>query len=67
MSIGLLIMVTALVSASFCNSVNSLLATQGVLYGIGGLIAYFPSMQFIDEWFVVRDLQLPSSRTLLID
>ena len=51
---GSIIMVTALIAASFCNSVSGLLATQGVLYAVGGLIIYFPSIQYIEEWFVVR-------------
>jgi hypothetical protein len=51
---GSIIMVTALITASFCNSVSGLLVTQGVLYAVGGLIIYFPSIQYIEEWFVVR-------------
>lgn len=37
-------MVVALLAASFCNTVGGLLATQGVLYGICGLLLYFPAM-----------------------
>lgn len=51
---GLAIMVTGLVAASFCNGAGALLATQGVMYAIGGLILYFPAMYLIDEWFVAR-------------
>ena len=51
---GLAIMVSGLVIASFCNSVGGLLATQGVMYAIGGVVLYFPAMYVIDEWFVAR-------------
>lgn len=47
-------MVLALIAASFCNSVATLIATEGVLYALGGVVAYFPSMQYIDEWFVTK-------------
>ena len=51
---GSIIMVTSLIAASFCNSVSGLLATQGVMYAVGGSIIYFPSIQYIEEWFVVK-------------
>ena len=54
MYIAAAIMVMSLIAASFCNSVSGLLATQSVMYAIGGLLIYFPSMQYIDEWFVAR-------------
>ncbi|KAF7548783.1 hypothetical protein G7Z17_g6829 [Cylindrodendrum hubeiense] len=40
--------------ASFCSSVNGLIATQGVLYGISFLILYFPLLRMLNEWFVQR-------------
>lgn len=48
MVFGLVVMLVALVAASFCNTVSGLIATQGVLYGVGGLFAYFPALQYID-------------------
>lgn len=51
---GLATMVSGLIAASFCNSVGGLIATQGVMYAIGGLAAYFPAMSLITEWFVAR-------------
>ena len=51
---GLVLMVAGLVAASFCNSVPALIATQGVMYALGGLVLYFPAMQLIGEWFVQR-------------
>jgi MFS family permease len=51
---GSIVLVISLVAASFCNSVSGLLATQGVLYAIGGMVVYFPTIQYIEEWFVAR-------------
>lgn len=51
---GLLIMVAGLLAASFCHSIAGLVGTQGVLYAIGGLAAYFPAMSMISEWFIKR-------------
>lgn len=46
--------VVSLIAASYCNSTAALLATQGVLFAVGGLFLYFPAMYVIDEWFVAR-------------
>ncbi|KAH6657814.1 major facilitator superfamily domain-containing protein [Truncatella angustata] len=51
---GMLIMCAALVASSFCTTVNGLVATQGVLYAVGGSVAYSPCMLYIDEWFAAR-------------
>ncbi|KAK4962916.1 hypothetical protein LTR10_000543 [Elasticomyces elasticus] len=52
--VGLVVTCVALIAASFCNSTAGLLATQGVLFAVGGLFLYFPAMYVIDEWFVAR-------------
>ncbi|KAF2173734.1 hypothetical protein M409DRAFT_62010 [Zasmidium cellare ATCC 36951] len=52
--VGLIIMLAALVGASFCNSSIGLLATQGIMFAVGGLTLYFPAMLVIDEWFIQR-------------
>jgi hypothetical protein len=52
--VGLAILTSALVAASFTNTTGALLATQGVLFGIGGVTLYFPAMYLIDEWFIAR-------------
>lgn len=54
MAVGLAINVVSLVAASFCNTVSGLIGTQGAMFAIGGIVAYFPGMQIIDEWFVKR-------------
>lgn len=51
---GLLTVSVALVASSFCRTIPTLIATQGVLYAIGGGFLYYPIFFFIDEWFVTR-------------
>ena len=50
--IGWPIAIGGLVGASFAKDVPTLIATQGVLYGTGILILYFPILSFVNEWFV---------------
>ncbi len=51
---GFIVSMASLLAASFANTVPGLLATQGVLYAIGGSIHYFPAFLYLDEWFVRR-------------
>jgi MFS family permease len=51
---GLLLMCTALAASSFAKTVPQLIVTQGILYAIGGGIAYAPTILFMNEWFVRR-------------
>ncbi|KAI1844810.1 hypothetical protein JX266_009038 [Neoarthrinium moseri] len=52
--LGLLVMCAALAGSSFAATVPQLIATQGVLYALGGGIAYTPCILYMDEWFVKR-------------
>ena len=52
--VGVALVVLSLIAASFCNTVAGLIATEGVLYAVGGVLAYLPLLQLVDEWFVVR-------------
>ena len=52
--VGLAITSVSLIAASFAQNTATLLATQGVLYAVGGLTLYFPAMYVIDEWFIQR-------------
>lgn len=54
MVLGTVVMTIAFITASFSNNVAQLIATQGVLYAIGGSMIYYPVYLFIDEWFVIR-------------
>jgi len=51
---GLFVMCLALALSSFSTTVTQLVATQGVLYAIGGSVAYMPCILYLDEWFVHR-------------
>ncbi|KAI4244307.1 MAG: hypothetical protein L6R40_003033 [Gallowayella cf. fulva] len=51
---GLAINTAAIVAASFATQVSHLILTQGVLYAIGGVMIYCPTIVFLDEWFVRR-------------
>ncbi|KAH8907614.1 putative MFS monocarboxylate transporter [Coniochaeta sp. PMI_546] len=52
--VGYIILLAGLICASFAQNVPQLLATQGVLYAIGGSIHYFPAFLYLDEWFIQR-------------
>lgn len=52
--LGFIVMIISLIAASFANTVPQLIATQGVLYAVGGSLHYFPAYLYIDEWFVQR-------------
>lgn len=51
---GSVLCVVALVAASFATTVTGLIATQGVMYGIGFTLLYFPILRMMNEWFVAR-------------
>lgn len=51
---GLLIMCLSLGLSSLSTTVPHLIATQGILYSIGGGICYFPCIIYTDQWFVRR-------------
>jgi MFS family permease len=51
---GFVIMLASLIGASFANTVSQLLVIQGIFYGIGGALLYFPVFNYIDEWFIKR-------------
>ena len=40
--------------SSFASNTTQLIATQGVLYALGGCLTYAPTVQFLEEWFVRR-------------
>lgn len=52
--IGLVVLIIALVSSSFSTAVWHLILTQGILYGIGGVLLYAPVIVYVDEWFIRR-------------
>ncbi|KAK4146324.1 monocarboxylate transporter 10 [Dichotomopilus funicola] len=52
--LGLLIMCLSLALSSFATTVPQLIATQGVLYAVGGGIAYASCIVYLEQWFVAR-------------
>ncbi|KAF2149437.1 MFS monocarboxylate transporter [Myriangium duriaei CBS 260.36] len=52
--IGFCLTVVSLIAASFARSTAGLLATQGVIYAIGGVALYFPAISLLDEWFIAK-------------
>ncbi|KAJ5369207.1 uncharacterized protein N7496_008967 [Penicillium cataractarum] len=53
-TIGVVIMCLSLALGSFAQNVTHLILTQGVIFGIGGCLAYTPSILFMSEWFVTK-------------
>lgn len=51
---GYIVLLASVICASFANTALQLLATQGVLYALGGSLHYFPAFLYLDEWFVQR-------------
>ncbi|KAI9697363.1 MAG: hypothetical protein M1820_007869 [Bogoriella megaspora] len=51
---GLLVMCLSLSMASFATNIPQLIATQGIIFAIGGVFAFTPCYFYIGEWFVKR-------------
>ncbi|GAA5831487.1 hypothetical protein JCM11251_004041 [Rhodosporidiobolus azoricus] len=52
--LGAFICVLALLLSSFAKTPWQLLLTQGLLYSVGGAMAYYSTFYFLSEWFVAR-------------
>lgn len=52
--VGWPLCIIALLAGSFANSLGTLILTQGVLYGIGFIIFYYPILSMVDEYWVRR-------------
>lgn len=53
-TIGLVMMCLSLGVASFATNIAQLALTQGIMYGVGGCLAFTPAIIFTSEWFVKR-------------
>ncbi|KAJ4144391.1 hypothetical protein LMH87_003275 [Akanthomyces muscarius] len=53
-AIGITLMCAALGLSSLSQTTTHLIVTQGILYAVGGSIAYCPCILYMDEWFVQR-------------
>lgn len=52
--IGWPLCILGLLAASFTTSVNGLIGTQGILYGVGFVTVSYPIISMINEWWVAR-------------
>ncbi|CZR59257.1 related to monocarboxylate transporter 2 [Phialocephala subalpina] len=51
---GIPLMASGLIGASFAQKVGHLILTQGAIYAVGGTLIYYPTLMYIDEWFIQR-------------
>ncbi|RMZ71552.1 MFS monocarboxylate transporter [Pyrenophora seminiperda CCB06] len=51
---GLIVMCLALGLSSLSNKTTELIASQGVIYALGGSLTYSPCILYMDEWFNKR-------------
>ncbi|KAJ5793951.1 major facilitator superfamily domain-containing protein [Penicillium paradoxum] len=52
--VGWPICILALISGSFASTLETLILTQGVAYGLGFLIFYYPILNMVNEYWVAR-------------
>ncbi|OQE07675.1 hypothetical protein PENVUL_c012G00989 [Penicillium vulpinum] len=52
--VGWPICIIALISGSFASTLETLILTQGVAYGVGFLIFYYPILNMVNEYWVAR-------------
>lgn len=43
-----------LAAGSFATTLGGLIFTQGVMYGVGFLIFYYPILSFVNEFWIAR-------------
>jgi MFS family permease len=53
-AIGSVVMVIALILASFCTEAWQLLLTQGMLFGLGSGMVYYPAIALLSQYFTRR-------------
>jgi hypothetical protein len=52
--IGWALCIIALGTGSLATELGGLIATQGLMYGLGFVILYWPIMSMVNEWWIVR-------------
>ncbi|KAF5694880.1 monocarboxylate transporter 2 [Fusarium denticulatum] len=52
--VGWPICIGGLGTGSFANTLETLILTQGVVYGVGFLILYYPILMMVNEYWIVR-------------
>ncbi|KAI5198608.1 MFS general substrate transporter [Aureobasidium subglaciale] len=51
---GWSVCLASLVAGSFADTMGALIVTQGVMYGVGYLIIFYPVVSMVNEWWVAR-------------
>ena len=51
---GWALSIMSLIAGSFATTVGTLIFTQGIMYGFGLLILYYPLLSMVNEWFVQK-------------
>ena len=51
---GWALCIIALGTGSISDQLGGLIATQGIMYGLGFLTLYWPIMSMVNEWWIVR-------------
>lgn len=46
--------ILGLLTASFANSIPELIVTQGLIYGVGFVVLFFPILSMLNEWWIAR-------------
>ncbi|RDI78073.1 hypothetical protein Vi05172_g11966 [Venturia inaequalis] len=52
--VGWPICIAGLIAGSFATNLGGLIVTQGIIYGIGFLIFYYPILSFVNEFWIER-------------
>jgi MFS family permease len=52
--VGWPLCILGLVAGSFANTLGTLLFTQGIMYGVGFIIFYYPILSMVDEFWIRR-------------
>ncbi|MCJ1382425.1 hypothetical protein MMC17_005538 [Xylographa soralifera] len=52
--LGWSLCIVSLIAGSFATQIGTLIFTQGILYGTGVLILYYPLLSMVNEWFVQK-------------
>lgn len=52
--VGWALCIIALGTGSLTSQLGGLIATQGLMYGLGFVILYWPIMNMVNEWWIVR-------------
>jgi MFS family permease len=52
--VGWPLCILGLVAGSFANTLGTLLLTQGIMYGVGFIVFYYPILSMVDEFWIRR-------------